>query len=626
MAVKGWKVAELFDLIEPATDLQTPEGTLDVFAEFTAANGRILGGVKPVAKNVKVRPTEDDFGNKLKAWLADKGLRLFSDRVPDRNAVVTIIPINGRLDHPDMQLWPTVLGVVRNSFVEGISSGFTHLPPQTADKPQGKLEQIEARSNKDEGPPRAQPRADARRREQDVTRGRSSWSLRRSARLRPHQDHRRGHGEAREEDQDDERSEPRSRGAERPEGRRPARRPRRVPVATAPEALLAPGADDRFASGWSPAVSCGARRVRRGDARGDPAVSARPGPAGDRRSGRRNREAPGPGPRQDVPPGDRQRLNTSGQTLTGIVTGPPVFPLLSRLGRDLHLSGGMKTNTFLTGTGAVMALALGGCGSVSGIPIEKTATDFAKAICPKAYDCCTTETRMPNMSAGTTEAECETLTAKDFRNSLQNMQASENAGRAKYDQEQVDACLEAIRAATCSQLTTIRSLAGLPECNSTFATPLVEIGGTCGQDYECKNSVCQKAPMAWEGRVRRRGGGQRIVRHRPLRAEPDLRRQGHRRRDRQRLRRGAGKRRLLQHRLRVQEPHLRGGGRRHREDVQRADWPGLLLRRRLLRGRRGARYRRAAHHGRLRAGCTGPFAPLGSQELRKMDPDRIRIP
>ena len=65
MAVKGWKVAELFDLIEPATDLQTPEGTLDVFAEFTAANGRILGGVKPVAKNVKVR--------KLRRMVEDAG-------------------------------------------------------------------------------------------------------------------------------------------------------------------------------------------------------------------------------------------------------------------------------------------------------------------------------------------------------------------------------------------------------------------------------------------------------------------------------------------------------------------------------------------------------------------------
>jgi len=156
-AIKGWKVAELFDLIEPKTKLQTPEGTLDVFAEFKSAGGMITGGVKPVLKNVKVRPTEDDFGNKLKAWIADKGLHLFSDRVPERNAVATVVPIKGRLDAPDIQLWPTVLGVIRNAFVEGISSGFTHLPPRTAEKPEGKVEQVKNALKKDEGPPKAQP-------------------------------------------------------------------------------------------------------------------------------------------------------------------------------------------------------------------------------------------------------------------------------------------------------------------------------------------------------------------------------------------------------------------------------------------------------------------------------------
>jgi hypothetical protein len=156
-AVRGWKVAELFDLIEPATELQTPKGTLDVFAEFKAAGGRISGGVKPVLKNVEVRPTKDDFGNKLKAWLADTGIELFSDRVPDRNAVATVVPIKGKLDDPELQLWPTVLGVIRNAFVEGISSGFAHLPPRTAEKPQGKVEQIQRALDKDEGPPDAQP-------------------------------------------------------------------------------------------------------------------------------------------------------------------------------------------------------------------------------------------------------------------------------------------------------------------------------------------------------------------------------------------------------------------------------------------------------------------------------------
>ena len=157
VSVEGWKTAELFDLIEPATDLQAPQGTISVFTEFKSAGGLITGGVKPVLKNVKVRPTDDGVFNKLKAWVADTGLKLFSDRVPDRNAVVTIVPIKGRLDDPDIQLWPAVIGVVRNAFVEGISSGFSHLPPPTADKPEGKIEQLREGLKKDEGPPEAQP-------------------------------------------------------------------------------------------------------------------------------------------------------------------------------------------------------------------------------------------------------------------------------------------------------------------------------------------------------------------------------------------------------------------------------------------------------------------------------------
>jgi hypothetical protein len=106
---------------------------------------------------------------------------------------------------------------------------------------------------------------------------------------------------------------------------------------------------------------------------------------------------------------------------------------------------------------------------------------------------------MGNDAAGTTEAACETKTSKNFRDQLNTMQGSENAGRAKYDQAQVDLCLTALRGATCTELTAIHNIAGLPACNATFATPLVAIGGKCGQDYECIDSVCQKAPDAWEG-------------------------------------------------------------------------------------------------------------------------------
>lgn len=157
LALRGWKVAELYDLKKPATKLQTHEGTIELFAKFKAHAGVISGGIKPVLKNIQVRPTEDSIGNKLKAWVADKGIRLVSDRVPDRNSVATVVPIEGRLDRPDIQIFPAILGVVRNAFVEGVSAGFAHLPPPAAPEKEGLLTQTKRSLQKDRGPPKAQP-------------------------------------------------------------------------------------------------------------------------------------------------------------------------------------------------------------------------------------------------------------------------------------------------------------------------------------------------------------------------------------------------------------------------------------------------------------------------------------
>ena len=43
------------------------------------------------------------------------------------------------------------------TYGQGISSGFTHLPPRTAEKQQGKVEQVKKALDKDQGPPKAQP-------------------------------------------------------------------------------------------------------------------------------------------------------------------------------------------------------------------------------------------------------------------------------------------------------------------------------------------------------------------------------------------------------------------------------------------------------------------------------------
>lgn len=133
-AIVGLRTAELYRFIEPATKMQAPEGTIDLFVEFDCRNGQLTGGVKPVLKNVKIRPDDKGFFTTLKAWVTDLAIKLFSDRVPDRNAVATVIPIKGTLAGPDVDLWPAIFGVMRNAFVEGLTSGYARLP-QSSEAP-----------------------------------------------------------------------------------------------------------------------------------------------------------------------------------------------------------------------------------------------------------------------------------------------------------------------------------------------------------------------------------------------------------------------------------------------------------------------------------------------------------
>jgi uncharacterized protein DUF748 len=155
-ALVGLQTAELYRFVEPATNVQAPEGTVDMFIEFDCRNGELTGGVKPVLKNVKVKPDDKGVFTVLKAWIADLAVKVFSDRVPGRNAVATVVPIKGTLNGPDVQVWPTIFGVLRNAFVEGLTSGYAHLPPATADKKEGVVTQgVKALSGPE--PPKAQP-------------------------------------------------------------------------------------------------------------------------------------------------------------------------------------------------------------------------------------------------------------------------------------------------------------------------------------------------------------------------------------------------------------------------------------------------------------------------------------
>jgi hypothetical protein len=156
-AVRHLALRDLYAFTAEKSDIQAKAGTLDLFAEFEARDGKLTGGVKPVLENVELGPSDKDFVSRLKAWLADKAIEIASDRVPGREAVATVIPIRGTVKDPQVQLVPAILGVIRNAFVVGLASGFAYVPPPEAEKKKGVFGQMKDALTKKPGPAPAQP-------------------------------------------------------------------------------------------------------------------------------------------------------------------------------------------------------------------------------------------------------------------------------------------------------------------------------------------------------------------------------------------------------------------------------------------------------------------------------------
>jgi hypothetical protein len=148
---------DLYAFLAEKTQMQARKGELNLYAEFEARDGRISGGVKPVLKDVQLGPTDSKLVNRLKAWLADRAIDVASDRIPDRKAVATVVPLRGTISDPHVQVMPAVMGVIRNAFAAGLASGFTYLPPPVAEKPKGVIGQAVDALKKRPGPPAAEP-------------------------------------------------------------------------------------------------------------------------------------------------------------------------------------------------------------------------------------------------------------------------------------------------------------------------------------------------------------------------------------------------------------------------------------------------------------------------------------
>jgi len=165
-ALSDLDLRQLYAFTADRTDLRATQGRIDLFADVRARNGEVTGGVKPVLTDVEVASARRDLGDKIKAALADAAIHLASDEEGGERKVATVIPLRGNVSDVHTQMVPTILGILRNAFVEGLAGGFADLPPRTAEKKEGVIKQTVKALKKGEGPPEAQPEPRQGRRSQ----------------------------------------------------------------------------------------------------------------------------------------------------------------------------------------------------------------------------------------------------------------------------------------------------------------------------------------------------------------------------------------------------------------------------------------------------------------------------
>lgn len=115
-------------------------GEVNVFANFNSAEGVLSGDVKVMLDGAKLEPATGQVDDLLKASFGQLAINVLGDNDKD-SRIATTLPIRGELTEPSPQIWPTILGVVRNVLVEGVSWGFSDLPRPTAKEKRGPLEQ-----------------------------------------------------------------------------------------------------------------------------------------------------------------------------------------------------------------------------------------------------------------------------------------------------------------------------------------------------------------------------------------------------------------------------------------------------------------------------------------------------
>jgi hypothetical protein len=123
LALEALDLTALNEMLEAYGKFNVKRGTFELFAEIAGSEGKFDGYVKPFMQDLDVLELGQDATSPLKlAWQAivAGAVKLFKNHPQDQ--VATKIPVSGTFEKTDVEVWTTIVNVLRNAFVEAFKT------------------------------------------------------------------------------------------------------------------------------------------------------------------------------------------------------------------------------------------------------------------------------------------------------------------------------------------------------------------------------------------------------------------------------------------------------------------------------------------------------------------------
>jgi hypothetical protein len=130
--MEALQIKELNDFLKAYANVDAEKGTLSVYSEVDCKDGRFNGYVKPLMHDLQIlnwKNEHEGFFGKLWEGVVEIGKDVFENHSKDQ--VATRVPLSGKIENPDADVFQTLLQVLNNAFIEALRQG---LEPSMGDE------------------------------------------------------------------------------------------------------------------------------------------------------------------------------------------------------------------------------------------------------------------------------------------------------------------------------------------------------------------------------------------------------------------------------------------------------------------------------------------------------------